>query len=101
MGRERQDASETFQPYSFDGQIAMKYGLKGGAGEIAAQVCQREQNQVLRAVSMKQWNPSSQKKARDKAALAAVAKEMQRPRFVESARAEEEAADHPATNRKK
>jgi hypothetical protein len=44
----------------------MKYGLKGGAGEIAAQVRQREQNQVLRAVSMKQWNPSSQKKRETK-----------------------------------
>jgi hypothetical protein len=41
------------------------------------------------------------KKARDKAALAAVAKEMRRPRFVESARAEEEAAWHPLTNPKK
>jgi hypothetical protein len=41
------------------------------------------------------------KNARDKAALAAVAEEMRRPRFVESARAEEEAAWHPLTNRKK
>jgi hypothetical protein len=41
------------------------------------------------------------KKARDEAVLAAVAKEMRRPRFVESARAQEEAAAHPVTNRKK
>jgi hypothetical protein len=41
------------------------------------------------------------KKLRDKAALAAVTKEMARPRFAESARAEEEAAGHPVTNRKK
>jgi hypothetical protein len=32
----------------------MKYGAKGGAGETAAQVCRRKQNQYLRAVSMKQ-----------------------------------------------
>jgi len=41
------------------------------------------------------------KKALDKAALAAVTKEMERPRFVESARAEEEAAGHPVTKRKR
>jgi hypothetical protein len=41
------------------------------------------------------------RKAQDKAALAAVTKEMGRPRFVESARAEEEAAGHPVTQRKK
>jgi hypothetical protein len=45
--------------------------------------------------------PNKSKNARDKAALAAVAKEMGRPRFAESARAEEEAAGHPVTNRKK
>jgi hypothetical protein len=45
--------------------------------------------------------PKQTKKARDKAVLAAVTKEMGRPRFVESARAEEEAATHPVTNRRK
>jgi hypothetical protein len=45
--------------------------------------------------------PKLSKKARDKAALAAVTKEMERPRFAESARAEEEAAGHPVTNPKK
>jgi hypothetical protein len=45
--------------------------------------------------------PNKSKNARDKAALAAVAKEMGRPRFAESARADEEAAGHPVTNRKK
>jgi len=39
LGRERQDASETVQPYSLSARIAMKYGVKRGAGEIAAQVC--------------------------------------------------------------
>ena len=39
--------------------------------------------------------------ARDKAALAAVTKEMGRPRFAESARAQEEAAALQLTNRKK
>jgi hypothetical protein len=43
----------------------------------------------------------STKKQRDKAALAAVTREMERPRFVESARAEEEAAGHQGINRKK
>jgi hypothetical protein len=41
------------------------------------------------------------KQARDKAALAAVTKEMGRPRFVESARGEEDAAVHPVPSRKK
>jgi hypothetical protein len=41
------------------------------------------------------------KKELDKAALAAVAKEMGQPRFAESARREEEAAEHQAANRKK
>ncbi|HXN27088.1 MAG TPA: hypothetical protein VN902_08215 [Candidatus Acidoferrales bacterium] len=41
------------------------------------------------------------KKERDKAALDAVAQEMGRPRFVESARREEEAAARRATNRKR
>jgi hypothetical protein len=45
--------------------------------------------------------PNKSKNARDKAALAAVAKEMRRPRFAESARGEEHAAAHPVTNRKK
>jgi hypothetical protein len=45
--------------------------------------------------------PKQSKMARDKAALAAVTKLMGRPRFVESARAEEEAAGYPLTNRKK
>jgi len=43
----------------------------------------------------------STKKQRDKAALAAVTREMGRPRFAESARAEEEAAGHQGINRKK
>jgi hypothetical protein len=45
--------------------------------------------------------PKLSKKVRDKATLAAVTKEMERPRFVESARAEEEAAGHPVTIRKR
>jgi hypothetical protein len=45
--------------------------------------------------------PKKSKNARDKAALAAVTKEMERPRFAESARAEEDAAGHPVTSRKK
>jgi hypothetical protein len=32
----------------------MKYGLKGGVGEISAQVCQKKQNQFVRAISVKQ-----------------------------------------------
>jgi hypothetical protein len=45
--------------------------------------------------------PKKSKKELDKAALAAVAKEMEQPRFAESARREEEAAGHQAANRKK
>jgi hypothetical protein len=45
--------------------------------------------------------PKKSKQVRDKAALAAVTKEMGRPRFAESARAEEEAAGHQVPNRKK
>jgi hypothetical protein len=45
--------------------------------------------------------PKKSNQARDKAALAAVTREMRRPRFAESARAEEEAAGHRVTNRKK
>jgi len=41
------------------------------------------------------------KKELDKAALAAVAKEMEQPRFVESARREVEAASQQVTNRRK
>jgi hypothetical protein len=41
------------------------------------------------------------KKERDKTALAAVAKEMEQPRFAESAREGQEAAGHQLTNRKK
>jgi hypothetical protein len=41
------------------------------------------------------------KKELDKAALAAVAKEMEQPRFVESARREVEAASHQVTNRRR
>jgi hypothetical protein len=41
------------------------------------------------------------KKELDKAALAAVTKEMEQPRFVESARQEEEAAGHQVTNHRK
>jgi len=41
------------------------------------------------------------KKQRDKAALADVTREMGRPRFAESARAEEEAAGHQGITRKK
>jgi hypothetical protein len=41
------------------------------------------------------------KQARDKATLAAVAKEMGRPRFAQSARAEEEVGGHQLANRKK
>jgi hypothetical protein len=41
------------------------------------------------------------KKELDGAALAAVAKEMEKPRFAESARQEEEAAGHQVTNRRK
>jgi len=41
------------------------------------------------------------KKQRDKAALADVTREMEWPRFAESARAEEEAAGHQVINRKK
>jgi hypothetical protein len=43
----------------------------------------------------------SSKKELDKAALAAVAKEMEQPRFAESAREEEEASGHKLTNHKK
>jgi hypothetical protein len=41
------------------------------------------------------------KNARYKSSLAAVRKEMERPRFVESAREEEEASRHRAANCKK
>ena len=34
MGRERQDASETVQPYSFSDRIAMKYNAQGGAAGL-------------------------------------------------------------------
>lgn len=41
------------------------------------------------------------KQARDSAALAALAREIGRPRFAESTRAEEEAAGDQLTSRKK
>jgi hypothetical protein len=41
------------------------------------------------------------KKERDKATLAAVAREMEQPRFAESARQEEEAAGHQVTSHRK
>jgi hypothetical protein len=45
--------------------------------------------------------PKKSKRARYEAALAAVTKEMGRPRFAESARAHEEAAGLELINRKK
>jgi hypothetical protein len=51
------------------------------------------QNQAVKA--------KKSKKERDSAALAAVAKEMEQPRFAESAREEEEASGHKLTNHKK
>jgi hypothetical protein len=62
---------------------------------------QKETESVLAGCQHEAVKPKQSKKARDEAALAAVAKEMGRPRFVESARAEEEAAAHPVTNRKR
>jgi len=50
LGRRRQDASETVQPYALGGRIAMKYGVGG----LVAQVCERKQNGAMQAVKMKQ-----------------------------------------------
>jgi len=56
---------------------------------------------VLAACQHEAVKRKKSKKELDKAALAAVAKEMEQPRLVESARQEEEAAGHQLTNHRK
>jgi hypothetical protein len=61
----------------------------------------KETESVLAGCQHEAVKSKSSKKERDKAALDAVAREMGRPRFVESARREEEAFARRATNRKR
>jgi len=61
----------------------------------------KETESVLAACQHEAVKRKKSKKELDKAALAAVAKEMEQPRLVESARQEEEAAGHQLTNHRK
>jgi hypothetical protein len=83
------------QPYSLGGGIAMKYSVRGCAGVL------KETESLLAGCQHQSMKRKRSNKERDKAALAAVTKEMEQPRFAESARREEEAAGHHATNAKR
>jgi hypothetical protein len=79
----------------------MKYGVKRGTWRPCRAGVLKETESGLASCQYETVKPNQAKKARDKAALAAVTKEMRRPRFAESARAHEEAAAHPVPNRTK
>jgi hypothetical protein len=80
------------QPYSLGGGIAMKYSVRGCAGVL------KETESLLAGRQHQSMKRKRSKKERDKAVLAAVTKEMEQPRFAESARPQEEVAGHHATN---
>jgi hypothetical protein len=77
----------------------MKYGVQGTRARCAGVLKGTES--VLAKCQHESMKRKKSKKERDKAALAAVIIEMDRPRFVESARQEEATAGHRVTNHKK
>ena len=70
----------------------MKYGVRGRADVL------KETESLLAGCQHQSMKRKRSKKERDKAALTAVTKEMEQPSFAESARREEAAAGHHATN---
>ena len=99
--RLRQDASETSSTIlvkcadSYEIRRESRRSRDHWAGLL------KETESVLAAFQSVAVKPRRSKKERDRAALAAVAREMGRPRLVESARREEEAGTRRATKRKR
>jgi hypothetical protein len=73
----------------------MKYSVRSCAGVL------KETESLLAGCQHQSMKRKRTNKERDKAALAAVMKEMEQPPFAESARQQEEAAGHHAKNAKR
>ena len=90
------------RPYSLSGQIATQNGVN--REELGLPCRCAKGNRITASgliASRSEMKRKKSKKELDKAALAAVAKEMEQPRFAESARREVEAAGHQVANHRK
>lgn len=101
MGRRRQDASKTTSTILVNRADSYEIRRTARSGRVCCASVLKETESVSAGCQHEAVKGKESKKERDKAALDAVAQEMGRPRFVESARREEEAAARRATNRKR
>ena len=101
MGRRRQDASETTSTILVNRADSYEIRRTVRSGSVSCASVLKETESVLAGCQYEAVKGKKSKKERDKAALDDVAREMGRPRFVESARREEEAAVHRPKNRKR
>jgi hypothetical protein len=101
LGRRRQDASETSSTILAKRADSYEIRREAQRGWVCCARVLKETESALAWCHHETVNPKRSKKEREKAALDAVAREMVRPRFVESARREEEAATRRATKRKR
>jgi hypothetical protein len=101
LGRRRQDASETNSTILVNRTDSYEIRRTVRSGSVSCASVLKETESVFAGCQHETVKGKRSKKERDKAALDAVAREMGRPRFVESARREEEAAVPRAKNRKR
>jgi hypothetical protein len=102
LRRLRQDASETNSTILVNYADSYEIRRKARSGWVCCASVLKETESVLAGCQHEALkSKKSSKKQRDKAALAAVTREMEWPRFAESARAEEIAAGHRSISRKR
>jgi hypothetical protein len=101
LGMRRQDASETTSTILVNRADSYEIRRTVRSGSVGCVSVLKETESVFAGCQHEAVKGKRSKKEQDKAALDAVAREMGRPRFVESARREEEAAAPRATNRKR
>jgi hypothetical protein len=98
--RLRQDASETSATILVKCADSYEIRRKARSGTAYYASVLKDTESVLAVCKHEALKAKRSKKERDKAALDAVAREMGRPRFAESARQEQEAAARLASKRR-